>query len=162
MPASRCVAAKRFIVTKKNSEAFIDKFAAQLRAAKPIGPMARADLREELQKQVDASVKAGARKVLGCEIPKGLLLLSTKSAGWCETGMPAFDEELFGPVAAVIEALDEKQAIALANRSIYGLGGGLFSRDVERAQELARTEFEAGMIAINDFVKSDASAPFEA
>jgi succinate-semialdehyde dehydrogenase/glutarate-semialdehyde dehydrogenase len=156
-----CVAAKRFIVTKKNAEAFTAKLAAEMKAAKNVAPMARKDLRAELQKQVDESVRQGARKILGGEIPSGRGYFYPPSVlAGVKPGMPAFDDELFGPVAAVIEAVDEKQAIALANRSIYGLGGGIFSRDVKRAQELARTEFESGMVCINDFVKSDASAPF--
>lgn len=156
-----CVAAKRFIVTKKNAEAFTAKLAAEMKAAPKPAPMARADLREELQKQVDESVKQGARIVLGGKITegKGYYYPASVLAG-VKPGMPAFDDELFGPVAAVIEALDEKQAIALANRSIYGLGGAIFSRDVKRAQELARTEMDCGMVCINDFVKSDAGAPF--
>jgi len=156
-----CVAAKRFIVTKKNSEAFTAKLINELNAAKSIAPMARKDLREELHKQVEESVRLGAKKGLGGEMPtgKGYYYPATVLSG-VKPGMPAFDDELFGPVAAVIEAVDEKQAIALANRSIYGLGGAIFSRDVKRAQELARTEMEAGMVCINDFVKSDASAPF--
>ncbi len=156
-----CVAAKRFIVTKKNSEAFTTKLAAEMKAAPKPAPMARKDLREELHKQVLDSVKQGARLVLGGEIPegKGFYYPASVLAG-VKPGMPAFDDELFGPVAAVIEALDEKQAIALANRSIYGLGGAIFSRDVKRAQELARIEMDCGMVCINDFVKSDASAPF--
>lgn len=75
-------------------------------------------------------------------------------------GQIAFDDELFGPVAAVIEAESEAQAITLANKSIYGLGGAVFSRDVERAKKIAIHELEAGMVFVNDFVKSDALVPF--
>lgn len=156
-----CVAAKRFIVTKKNAAEFTAKLAAEMKAVKSIAPMAREDLRAELQKQVDASVRLGARVVLGCAIPPGPGFFYPPSVlSAVKPGMPAFDEELFGPVAAVIEAESEEQALAWANQSIYGLGGGIFSRDVRRAQELARTEMDAGMVCINDFVKSDASAPF--
>ncbi len=156
-----CVAAKRFIVTKKNSQAFTEKLVAEMKAAPTLAPMARGDLRAELQKQVDESVRLGARKILGGEIPSGQGFFYPASVlDKVKPGMPAFDDELFGPVAAVIEALDEKQAFSLANRSIYGLGGAIFSRDVKRAQELARTQMDCGMVCINDFIKSDASAPF--
>lgn len=156
-----CVAAKRFIVTKKNTQAFTAKLVDELRTFRDIAPMARMDLREELHRQVEESVKLGARKVLGGELPSGPGFFYPPTVlSDVKPGMPAFDDELFGPVAAVIEALDEAQAMKLANRSIYGLGGAIFSRDVARAAELARTEMDCGMVCINDFIKSDASAPF--
>lgn len=156
-----CVAAKRFIVTKKNAEEFTGMFTAEMQAAKDLGPMARKDLRDGLHDQVQRSLKNGARKVLGGELPcgKGFFYPTSVLAG-VRPGQAAFDEELFGPVGAVIEATNEEDAFRLANHTVYGLGGAIFSRDTERALSLAQSELDAGMIAINDFVRSDALAPF--
>ncbi len=156
-----CVAAKRFIVTKKNYAEFCAKMTEQMKAQPPIGPMARKDLCEELHQQVEKSIAAGAKVLTGAQMPStpGFFYPVTVLKD-VKPGMPAFDEELFGPVAAIIEASDENEAIKLANQSIYGLGGAIFSRDVEKAKRLAREEMEAGMIAVNDSVRSDASAPF--
>jgi succinate-semialdehyde dehydrogenase/glutarate-semialdehyde dehydrogenase len=123
--------------------------------------MARHDLREELQRQVEASVKAGATCVRGGNIPEGqaayypATLLTDVSAS-----MPAFREELFGPVACVIPADSEEQAIALANDSIFGLGAAVFSRDLDRARHIAAHRLEAGICVVNDFVRSDPLLPF--
>lgn len=156
-----CVSAKRFIVTKKNSAEFSKKMIAEMTLAKKLAPLARADLRTLLHKQVQNSIRLGAKKELGGELPEGLGFYypATVLTGVCP-GQPAFDEELFGPVSAIIEAKDEEEAFQLANQSIYGLGGAIFSRDIKRAKELARTRMEAGMICVNDFIRSDASAPF--
>lgn len=165
-----CVSAKRFIVTRKNAAEFTAALGAHLRAAQfgdpraattTIGPLARRDLRDALAKQVNQSVEQGARLVFGGEVPRqrGFYYPPTLLAG-VRPGQVAFDEELFGPVAAVIEAADEGQALSLANRSCYGLGGALFSRDIERAKRLAVFELDCGMAFVNDFVKSDASVPF--
>ena len=75
-------------------------------------------------------------------------------------GMPAYDEELFGPVDAIIEAKDEEDAIRIANDSIFGLGGAVFSRDIKRAERIAEEELQAGSVFVNDFVRSDARLPF--
>lgn len=156
-----CVAAKRFIVTKKNYTAFCEKMSAQLKAHPPIGPIARKDLRDQLHEQVQESLAKGAKVLFGAELPEGPGYFYPVSAlANVKPGMPAFDGELFGPVAAIIEAADEKEAIRLANQSVYGLGGAVFSKDVARAQKLAREEFEAGMVAVNDMVASNAMAPF--
>lgn len=165
-----CVSAKRFIVTKKNVSVFTESMREKLAAQKfgdptlsgtDFGPMARQDLRAQLHGQVERSVKSGARLTLGGTIPdtKGFFYPASLLAG-VEPGQAAFDEELFGPVAAVITAKDEADAFRLANRSRYGLGGAVFSRDVERAKALATSEMEAGMVFINDFVKSDTLFPF--
>ena len=165
-----CVAAKRFIVNRRKLEAFTEKMAALMMKKKmgdplqsdtDMGPMARMDLREGLHQQVQSSVKQGARVMLGGEIPEGKGYFYPPSVLTHVTpGMEAFDEELFGPVAAVIEAPTDREALKLANMSRYGLGGAIFSRDIERAKSLAVDEFEAGMIFINDFVRSDATVPF--
>jgi succinate-semialdehyde dehydrogenase/glutarate-semialdehyde dehydrogenase len=165
-----CVCAKRFVVTSKNVEEFTHLMREGLKAKKfgdpfsegiDFGPLARRDLRDQLHEQVTTSVSQGSNLALGGKIPDNpgffypaSLLTDVKP------GQVAFDEELFGPVAAVIEAQDESEAFQLANRSRYGLGGAVFSKDVERAAELARTEMDTGMIAINDNVRSDAVAPF--
>ena len=165
-----CIAAKRFVVIDRLRPQFEKLFVDRMRAVKvgdpmdkdtKVGPMARRDLRDALHKQVQASVKKGARVLCGGEIPKG------KGAFYPPTvlsnvkkGMPAYDEEMFGPVAAVIAARDEGQAIEIANDSSFGLGGGVFSRDLARAEKLAVEEIEAGCVFVNEAVKSDPRLPF--
>lgn len=165
-----CVCAKRFIVIESVREAFTRRFLACMAAQKPgdptdpactLGPLARADLREELHHQVLRSVKQGAKLLLGglvpvargCHYPPTVL-------GDVRPGMAAFDEELFGPVAPIISARDETEAIALANLSPYGLGAALFSRRQRHAETLAIERIEAGLVFVNDFVRSDPSLPF--
>ena len=164
-----CIAAKRFIVVEPVADAFIARFADELRARRvgdplardtQVGPQARVDLRDDLHRQVAESVKRGARLVLGGEVPAGRgafyppTLLSA-----VDKGMPAFDEETFGPVAAVIRAKDESDAIRLANDSEFGLGAALWTRDRARAERLA-ARIEAGAIFVNGLVKSDPRLPF--
>lgn len=164
-----CIAAKRFIVVqavaKEFEQRFVDLMAA-LKVGDPmerdteLGPLAREDLLEELDGQVKRSVEAGARLVLGgrrLDRP-GFFYAPTVV---CDTrpGMPVFDEETFGPVAALCTAKDEGDAIALANASRYGLGAAIFSRNTTRATEIARY-IEAGSVFINGMVKSDPRLPF--
>ncbi len=165
-----CIAAKRFIVVDAVREAFTERFVARMRAARVgdprdrdtlVGPQAREDLRAELHRQVEASVAAGARVALGGALPEGpgffyppSVLLDVRP------GMVAFDEEVFGPVAGVVGARDEREAIALANRSVYGLGGAVFTRDLERGRRIAETELQAGSCFVNAFVRSDPRLPF--
>jgi succinate-semialdehyde dehydrogenase/glutarate-semialdehyde dehydrogenase len=164
-----CVSAKRFIVAPKIRRAFEKRLVARMAVRHPgdptdpktvLGPLARHDLRDELHGQVQRSVRRGAKLLLGGKIPAG--------PGWfypptvltgVKPGMPAYGEELFGPVAAIIPVRDEAEAVAVANDSPYGLGAAIFSRDRRRARELAH-ELEAGMVFINDFVRSDPSLPF--
>ncbi len=165
-----CIAAKRWIVVDDVRESFERQVAVRLstmRVGDPadrdtdLGPMARQDLRDTLHRQVEDSVRAGARLVMGGEIPDGPgffyppTLLSD-----VRPGMPAFDEELFGPVAALIPAASEDEALELANTSDYGLGAAVFSRNSERAESLARDRLEAGCCFVNDFVRSDPRLPF--
>lgn len=164
-----CVCAKRFIVVRSVRRAFEKKFVERMAArvvgnprdlATEVGPLARRDLRDELQAQVEASVKRGARLLLGGKVPAGTgnfypptVLTDVRR------GMPAYAEELFGPVAAVIPVRDEEEAIAVANDSIYGLGAAIFTRDRQRAREIV-PRLEAGMVFINDYVRSDVTLPF--
>jgi succinate-semialdehyde dehydrogenase/glutarate-semialdehyde dehydrogenase len=117
-------------------------------------------LRDELHAQLTASVRRGARLLLGGRIPRGpgfyyppTVLTNVRK------GMPAYDEELFGPVAAIIPVRDEETAVATANDSIYGLGAAIFSRDRRRARELAG-RIESGQVFVNEFVRSDPALPF--
>lgn len=156
-----CVAAKRFIVHAAVADAFISRFSAALSALAPtLGPLARLDLREELHAQVTRSVRRGAKLVLGGKIPPGpgafypVTLLTHISPG-----MPACDEELFGPVAAVRIVPDEAAALAAANSTAYGLGGAIFTADRRRARALA-AQLRAGMVFVNHSVRSHVAVPF--
>ena len=165
-----CIGAKRFIVLESVYERFLDKFVAQLKEAvmgdplnekTPLGPMARHDLRDELHAQVQKSIEAGAECILGGEIPEhaGAMYPPTVLVN-VQPGMPAYDEELFGPVASVIKVSSEAEAIRVANDSEFGLGAAIFSEDTERAKALAIHEIEAGSCFVNHFVKSDPRLPF--
>jgi succinate-semialdehyde dehydrogenase/glutarate-semialdehyde dehydrogenase len=164
-----CISAKRLLVHASMLEAFIEKVLAEVALRQQgdptdemndLGPMARADLRENLQRQVDASVAAGARLLLGGQTPEGPGLFYPPSVLTdVRPGMPAFDEEVFGPVLALVSVTDEAEALALANQSAYGLGAAVFTQDIERGKRLA-SQLECGACFINDFVKSDPRVPF--
>ena len=164
-----CISAKRFIVVEPVREAFMKRFAAELGARRmgdplardtDVGPQARRDLRDELHRQVEESVKRGARLVLGGVIPPGRgAFYPPTLLEAVERGMPAFDEETFGPVAAVIRAKNEGDAVQLANDSSFGLGASLWTSDRPRAERLA-AEIEAGAVFVNGLVKSDPRLPF--
>ena len=125
-----------------------------------IGPQARPDLRDDLHKQVLESVAKGAKLLLGGEIPPGdgSYYPPTVLTGVTK-GMPAYDEELFGPVASIIQARDEADAVRIANDSIFGLGAAVFTKDLTRGKRIAR-ELEAGCTFINTLVASDPRLPF--
>ena len=165
-----CIAAKRFVVVESVLEKFETLYVEQMRQRKmgdpldeatEVGPQARHDLRDELHQQVMASVEKGAKVLLGGEIPDGpgafypptVLTNVTK-------GMPAYEEELFGPVASIIAAKDEADAIRIANDTVFGLGAAVFTRDVARGERIATYELEAGSCFVNAFVKSDPRLPF--
>jgi len=165
-----CVAAKRFVVTEKVydefKEAFVEKM-KNLKAGDPtsnesdLGPMAREDLREELHEQVEDSVKKGAAVLCGGKIPDGdgFYYPATVLAN-VKPGQPAYDDELFGPVASLIKAKDDEDAMRIANDSRFGLGGGIFSEDVDNAVELASKHFDTGMVFINSFGLAQPNMPF--
>jgi succinate-semialdehyde dehydrogenase/glutarate-semialdehyde dehydrogenase len=165
-----CIAGKRFIVVERVRAEFEDRFVKRMAASKmgdpldestEIGPQARTDLRDTLQRQVEQSIAKGARCVLGGSIPAG-------PGAWYPSsvltdvrpGMPAFDEELFGPVAAVVPVRDEAEAVAMANASTFGLGAGVITRDVARGERIAADLIESGCVFVNDAVRSDPRLPF--
>jgi succinate-semialdehyde dehydrogenase/glutarate-semialdehyde dehydrogenase len=164
-----CIAAKRFIVVEKVADRFLDLFTTAMKArvvgdpldrTVNVGPQARLDLRDSLHRQVEASIKQGARLVIGGVVPsgKGAFYPPTVLTG-VGPGMAAFDEETFGPVAAVIRARDETDAIRLANSSTLGLGASLWTQDRDRGERLA-LQIEAGAVFVNGLVKSDPRLPF--
>lgn len=164
-----CIAAKRFIVVKPLFQQFEQRYLEKFKAirfgdpkdaASDIGPMARVDLRDQVHEQVMQSVSQGARLLTGGVVPDGpgAYYPPTVLSG-VKPGMTAFDDEIFGPVAALIEADDEQHAIALANQSVFGLGSAIFSADKARADRIAR-ELQAGSVFVNALVKSDPRLPF--
>jgi succinate-semialdehyde dehydrogenase/glutarate-semialdehyde dehydrogenase len=165
-----CIAAKRFVVVDAVHDAFVERFVERMNRAKmgdpmrddtEVGPLARTDLRDALHDQVRRTVEAGAHCVLGGEIPE-------EDGAWypptvlvdVSPGMPAYGEELFGPVAAVIRVRDEEAAIKVANDTSFGLGAAIFTRDNERGERIARDRLEAGSCFVNTLVKSDPRLPF--
>lgn len=164
-----CIAAKRFIVVDPVLADFTNKFVALMKTKKvgdafadgtDVGPMARSDLRDDLHKQVVESVKRGAKLLLGGEIPvrSGAYYPPTVLA-YVKPGMPAYDEEMFGPVAAIIHAKDEDDAIRIANGTVFGLGSAVFTRDMARGEHVA-LRLEAGSAFVNSGVASDPRLPF--
>ncbi|HLQ66906.1 MAG TPA: aldehyde dehydrogenase family protein, partial [Candidatus Limnocylindrales bacterium] len=129
--------------------------------ASDLGPLARHDLRDQLHAQVRASVDRGARLLLGGEVPPGpgAFYPPTVLDG-VRPGMPAYDEELFGPVAAIIAARNEADAVRIANDSPFGLGAAVFTRDASRGERIAAEGLEAGSCFVNAQVHSDHRLPF--
>jgi len=165
-----CVSAKRFIVTEKVYDAFVDAYVDQMKAISmgdptdkntKLGPLSSQDQFETVKEQVESSVAKGARALCGGEVPdrKGAYYPATVLVD-VAPGMPAYDDEIFGPVAAIIRAKDDEDAMRLANDSRYGLGGGIFCKDEEHAIKLARDHFDTGMIRINSFGAADPNMPF--
>ncbi len=165
-----CIAAKRFVVVEAVRERFEGLLVERMRAETlgdpldedvTVGPQAREDLRDDLHRQVADSIAAGARCLLGGEIPErpGAFYPPTVLTE-VAPGMPAYDEELFGPVAAIITARDEEDAIRIANDSVFGLGAAVFTSDTARGERIAADRIEAGSCFVNDFVKSDPRLPF--
>lgn len=164
-----CIAAKRFIVVAPIADAFVEKFvaaAAQRVAGDPqredvtLAPMARADLRDELHKQVRASVEKGAKVLLGGEPVAGThAAYPATILDAVAPGMPAYEEELFGPVAAILRVADEAEAVRVANDTTYGLGGSVWTGDAARGERVAQ-QLECGAAFVNAIVKSDVRLPF--
>ncbi|MGM0580376.1 MAG: NAD-dependent succinate-semialdehyde dehydrogenase [Bacteroidota bacterium] len=161
-----CIAAKRFILEESIADEFLNIFKSEFENIKigdpsndgfDYGSMARKDLAKELEEQVNTSVKKGAKILIGGKRENAFytptILTNVKA------GMPAYEEELFGPVAVVLIAKDEKHAIELANDSRFGLGGSLWSEDIEKAQKLVR-EVESGAVYINKLMASHPAVPF--
>jgi len=164
-----CVNAKRFIVVEALASAFTARFVERMKARKmgdplsdgtDIGPQARRDLRDTLHEQVLESVRRGAKLVLGGEIPpgSGAFYPPTVLVG-VTPGMPAYDEELFGPVAAIISAKNEEDAVRIANDTPFGLGAAVFTKDAQRGERVAK-RLEAGAAFVNTLVASDPRLPF--
>lgn len=165
-----CIAAKRFLVVEEVREEFEHLFVEKMKskfvgdpheAGTEVGPLAREDLCHDLHRQVTESLEKGAVRLLGgeeLERPGSYYLptVLTKVA----PGMPAFDDELFGPVAAIVPVADEEEAIRLANQSSFGLGAAVFTRDSRRGEVIAAKRLEAGSCFVNDLVKSDPRLPF--
>jgi len=165
-----CVAAKRFVVVDAVYDEFRDAYVAAMQGVEmgdptqegcALGPMSSTSLRDDLHQQVLDSVDEGATLALGGQKPDrdGAWYPATVLEG-VEPGQPAYDDELFGPAASLIRAKDDTDAMRIANDSRYGLGGGIFSRDEKRAIELARTEFDTGMVNVNGFSLAQPHLPF--
>ncbi len=165
-----CIAGKRFIVVEPVADEFERRFVeamAEQTVGDPmdedtaIGPLASVGLRNELHDQVERSIRGGAVCLAGGEVPEGpgayypATVLTSVAAG-----MPAYEEELFGPVAAIIRVKDEAEAIKVANDTFFGLGGAVFTTDLDRGKRIARDEIEAGCVFVNEFVRSDPRMPF--
>jgi len=165
-----CVAAKRFIVVDSLYDEFrkriVEEFASK-KAGDPmddssdLGPLARKDLQEKLHAQVEESVSKGATISVGGKLPegKGSFYPATILEN-VEKGQPAYDDELFGPVASLIRAKDQDDALRIANDSRYGLGGAIFSKDEDKAIRLANEEFDTGMVYINGYGLANPALPF--
>jgi succinate-semialdehyde dehydrogenase / glutarate-semialdehyde dehydrogenase len=165
-----CIAAKRFIVVQPLRKKFEDMLTSLMATKKmgdpmldetDVGPQALTGLRDDLNAQVTRSIYMGARCLLGGKVPD-------KPGAWyppsvltdVSPGMPAYDEEIFGPVAAIIEARDEADAIRIANDTSFGLGAAVFTSNINRGREIAELSIRAGSCFVNDFVKSDPRLPF--
>jgi succinate-semialdehyde dehydrogenase/glutarate-semialdehyde dehydrogenase len=163
-----CIAAKRFIVTDKIADAFVQRFVeatARLRVGDPndeattLAPMVRADLREELHGQVTRSIAAGAKALVGCEPGQGASHYPASILDEVRPGMPAYSEELFGPVASIIRVQDEAEAVRVANDTQFGLGASVWTQDKARGERVAR-QIRAGACFVNALVRSDVRLPF--
>lgn len=165
-----CIAAKRFIVVESLLEEFEKMFAAEMKNRKmgdpmneqnDIGPQASESLRDKLHSQVEKSISKGARCLLGGSIPD-------RAGAWYPPtvltdvgpGMPAYEEEIFGPVAAIIKARDDADAVRIANDSDFGLGSAVFTSDEGKGGEIAEKHLNAGCCFVNDLVRSDPRLPF--
>ena len=163
-----CIAAKRFIVVEAIADEFTRRFveaAGTLRLGDPNGdsatlaPMARQDLRDELHKQVRESIARGAKPLLGCEPDASHAGYPASILDAVAPGMPAYEEELFGPVASILRVKDEDEAVRVANDTSFGLGGSVWTRDAGRGERVAR-QLQVGVAFVNAIVRSDVRLPF--
>ncbi|MGJ8558760.1 MAG: NAD-dependent succinate-semialdehyde dehydrogenase [Litorimonas sp.] len=165
-----CVSAKRFVVTEAVYDAFTNAFVKQMKAIRlgdpkdeetQLGPLSSVEQFETICEQVKKSIDGGAELLCGGTAPDrvGQYYPATVLAN-CQPGTPAYDDEIFGPVASIIKATDDADAMRIANDSRYGLGGGIFSQDEDNAVKLARDHFDTGMIRINSFGAADPNMPF--
>jgi len=165
-----CIAAKRFIVVDDVYEEFKDKYVQEMKTLttgdpdsddSDIGPISREDLWKKLIAQVEESVEKGATVLCGGEQldRPGFFYPATVLAD-VEPGQPAYDEELFGPVSSIIRAEDDEDAMRIANDSRFGLGGGIFSKDEDRAIDWAKNYFDTGMVFINSYNVPQPDMPF--
>jgi succinate-semialdehyde dehydrogenase/glutarate-semialdehyde dehydrogenase len=164
-----CISAKRIIVSQKIYEEFLYKIIKKLKqktigdptTGSDVGPLVSVEARDRVADQVQRSVKAGAKLLMGG------FIFDQKNAFYPITvlsevtpGMVAFDDEIFGPVFSIIRAKSEEEAIHLANFSSYGLGASIFTKNIKKAEEIAKLKLDVGMCYINEFVKSDPRLPF--
>lgn len=164
-----CIAAKRFIVVESIADEFEKQFSSAVAALKvgnpmdranQVGPLARADLVDDLERQVKESVKKGAKVLTGGKrVDNGGYFFEPTVLTGVRPGMPVYNEETFGPVAAVIRVRDAEEALRVANDSEFGLGSSIWTKDVERG-ELMAERVEAGLVFVNGMVASDARLPF--
>jgi succinate-semialdehyde dehydrogenase/glutarate-semialdehyde dehydrogenase len=161
-----CIAAKRWIVVEKAVNDFTNKIIEKINTLKQgnpledditMGPVARLDLAEGLEKQLNESLKNGAHMLLGGR--RNQSNFQPTLLNEVHAGMPAFDEELFGPIASIIKVKDENEAIKIANQSRYGLGGSVWTKDLNRGESVAR-KIKSGAVFVNSLMRSDARLPF--
>lgn len=165
-----CVSAKRFIVTDAVYDEFVYAFVERMKGVTmgdptkddtQLGPLSSKEQFDTIVEQVSKSIDQGATLLCGGDPADdaGCFYPATVLAD-CKPGMPAYDDELFGPVASVIRAKDDEDAMRIANDSRYGLGGGIFTKDEDKAVRLARDHFDTGMVRINSFGAADPNMPF--
>lgn len=165
-----CIAGKRMIVVDKARAAFERRFVKLMSDAKVgdpldedtvVGPLAKVEFRASLHRQVEESVRRGARLLLGGEVPDGPGAFYPNTVLTdVRPGMPAFDEETFGNVAAIVPVRDEDEAIEMANRSIYGLGSCVLTRDRPKGERIAAELMESGLAYVNSDIEEDPRLPF--
>jgi len=163
-----CISAKRFIVEESIFDPFVQEQKILLESLKPgdplqktttLAPMARADLVESVERQVSQSVKMGAKCITGGHRLENPNFYAPTLLTGVKKGMPVYDEETFGPVSVVIPARDAEDAVRIANDTSFGLGASIWTKDLERADEMAK-KVDAGAVFINGMVKSDPRLPF--